>query len=161
MRFTINKAKAIELLDEVVDTLTLALTNQANKLTMASWVGRHPTGEETIQTNMCGTAACVCGYVAINRDVVPKNASRLDYVVSITEESRRVSEQLRKTLGVRIGESIYDAFGEDRYWSADKSKFFTNEELEHPHLTNETTLTDALDFVKLIKSKFEGDAKNE
>lgn len=149
-------SKAIKLLDEAITVLETAKQNENNKLMMDFWVDDPGNAEVGDDKHFCGTAACVCGYMAIERTIKQHLKGTPLKILSYNEVACDISVDFAMFLPEDVGRAIWKADQEDRYWFAERSEFFTEEELKHPHLTvNNSSLTNALDFVKLVKSKIE------
>jgi hypothetical protein len=133
-----------ELLDYIIAVLEVADASELdNKLVMDDWITTSP---ETVE-HFCGYAACICGYLAL--DFAKGDAT----ILEIKGESEHINEAMTKVLGGALTDSIVGTCAYDRWESAADTRLFSIEEMEHPHLTGESSLGCAISYLKLIKSK--------
>lgn len=154
-------SEPINLLNRAIGVLKRAKSLPGgNVLDMDSWL--EDEGETTIkdgQKHFCGTAACICGYMVFEESELPPPRLSSWYAFDnwldkITEDSYKTSREFEKLLGQSLGQSIWMAEYEERRENAEASKFFTEEELQHPHLNSNSSLESAIDYLELISKKW-------
>lgn len=122
----------IELLQEILD----AGKNTKIPLDMGEW--------------HCGTACCLCGDVAEARNVNNITYKALEFSNELDAASIHVfGDDL-------VAGAIYRSTRKSRLLAAKYSHVFTEEELDHPHLTTDhNDRAIAHDFVRLVMRKCE------
>jgi len=136
-----------EILDYIIAVLEVADGSELeNELVMDDWVTSSPETVENLE-HFCGYAACICGYLAL--DFAKGDAT----ILEIKEESEHINEAMTKVLGGALTDSIVGTCAYDRWESAADTRLFSIEEMEHPHLTSESSLACAISYLKLIRSK--------
>jgi hypothetical protein len=125
----------------------------------------------------CGTVACVCGHQAVSKDLTdfpraskvyaaqsPSLAltdiellaltdTELLAVVEIDLTAARISQDLdyacRKALGSNaLSRSIWEGGGRQRI--AEDANILTQEQLNHPHLTTDSSPADVVDYIDML-----------
>ena len=98
----------------------------------------------------CGTAACICGYAALDMDV--RMLTKQSDCGNLTDD---VWESVKNELdNFYVSYSMFDAYPEGRMRAAQKCKWITHL-LEHPHLIRETpTAAEALDYLIKVRVAF-------
>jgi hypothetical protein len=137
-----------ELLQEMIDAGKEPLL----PLEMKDWVTMESnTGADEV----CGTSCCLCGDVGIlqasrSGSYTMEEAAELAFSFSLDLDD--YSEEMFETIGV--AESIYSSDSEQRLDAAEVSDIFTEEELQHPHLTtNHHDREIAHDYIRLVMRK--------
>jgi hypothetical protein len=136
-------------------TLTSAKKKEENTLYMYTWAEQHT----------CGTAACICGYQALSKDLALfRYASKLycldtiDYVNVSENISLDLDTACKDLFGNDyLASSIYLSEDKLRRVFALKSKVSDEETLNtFKHLTSEyPTLDDAIEYIKFVIEKCE------
>lgn len=118
----------------------------------------------------CGTAACLCGDVAMARNPraalfleedLDEGADAEEALNTLVSEAMRFDNHLlavcREELGVGfLAIAITSGFQEMRRSKADHAGLFTDGELSHPHLTKyQPSREEAHDFVRLVVTKLD------
>lgn len=142
----INKEIALPLIDKAIVALQWAMKGEENTLYMFSYIEDRGDLVEGKEIHTCGTAACICGYMALKDKVLSGNSSVFD----IAEE---YAAQFDQVLGGYLGKSIWYESEGDRVYYAEEAELFSPEELKHPHLTTKSTLQDALSYLELVRGK--------
>ena len=116
------------------------------------------SGKATIPLDMeywyCGSSCCLIGDLTVYRD--PGNASSNLACIAAANELKNLFDDVLEEAGLRVAESIYRSTYMARRAMAYKSKFFTDDELKHPHLTEDhNNRAMAINFINLIIRKLE------
>jgi len=145
--FTIDfKRKPAALVDQLIETLVKANETGYSELEMGAYVAHLKSDD---RPHLCGTAACVCGYEAMERAGDSLNAMQ-----NIDIGGAAVAEELLEVMGFELGASIYDSHHMSRKQGAICSCRFSDEELLHPHLTRaKPSMEDAISYLELVRSK--------
>jgi hypothetical protein len=141
-------------MNEAKQQLILALQTLAETMDEVDANG----GELDMGNWVCGTAACVCGWQAMkkNTEVFPIRTDGYDvgfYADNISDTLDKLCSNV--FILSYLSQSIWAPCGEDRTIEASNSNLFTKEELNHPHLTDNTTAKDAADYLRLCIKKVE------
>ena len=149
-------ATFIEYCDEAIKVLKQAKIDN-NKLAMWDWI----TNIKTELQHDCGTAACVCGYMAIGRGYTGKAESEtpLNNPETIYKDWAKSEKEVLDD--IYLTDAMTDSSADTRLWQADASEVFTEEELTHPFLNSDNEdengfedFEHAISFIQLCKSKF-------
>ena len=106
----------------------------------------------------CGFAACICGSQAATKKSEFFSNDNND---NFNYQAGNIAENLELSCSGLTGDgflarSIYDADCGDRHDNACNSDEFTEEELDHPHLTKKNpTPADAISFMELVLTKLD------
>jgi len=111
------------------------------------------SGKATIPLDMeywyCGSSCCLIGDLTVYRD--PGNASSNLACIAAASELENLFEDVLEDAGLRVAESIYRSTYMARRAMAYESKFFTDDDLKHPHLTEDhNNRAMAINFINLI-----------
>lgn len=126
----------INLIDEAIEALENASKRENAVLYMSHYIW---------ENNECDTAACICGYMALERGYGEFEAREIAIDFNIKCDEIFNNKYLSR--------SIYDGSPHIREAYAIQSKLFTEEELQHPHLTTESSIEDAISYLKLCREK--------
>jgi hypothetical protein len=107
----------------------------------------------------CGTAACICGHQAIEGDLAYFPKATLEYMnpsecsSEIAFRASCLSTDLDDACEAmfsteHLAQSIWQSF--DRQISAINSKLLTQEQLNHPHLTTDSSPADVVDYIDML-----------
>lgn len=97
----------------------------------------------------CGSACCLIGDLAVYRD--PGSATLNTACIAAANELENLFEGIFGDCGEHIAESIYGSTFMVRRTMAYESDFFTFEEMQHPHLTEDhNNRAIAINFINLI-----------
>jgi len=143
-----NGLNKVQLLSYLIETLELS-NSREEVLDMREWVQfRYES------THFCGYAACICGFVALRTlsDRQPTENDE-DYENRIRNEASAVEREITRVIGLDLSDSITGPGEKVRRHRAVASGYFTPEELNHPHLNSDTSLKEAISYMKMLRSK--------
>jgi hypothetical protein len=146
--------KQIKLLDYLIETLGISQEGSNNKLHLDNWIKRPSKDAEVAGFHPCGTAACICGYVAIRQQMEYGNYLAQDKNSNLIDEASYVAEDLESILGVYLAESVYGDRAEIRKAGAIHEGNFTKKQLDHPHLNSESSFTHAISYLEMIRDNY-------
>jgi hypothetical protein len=101
----------------------------------------------------CGTIACVCGHQAtkdLNYFPIARETKNHTPLATL---AKKVSDDLDDACEAMFGtsllsKSIWDS--EDRQLSATLSKLFTRKQINHPHLTTDSSPADVVSYIDML-----------
>lgn len=154
-----KRTAAIGLLNQAIGVLKkVEASSGDNTINMDAWLTDE--GDTTVkngQKHFCGTAACICGYMALDETrPPPKRSDEVayeDWFDEIVKNSKELSKGFNALLGLDLGKSVWHSDHRDRGIYAEWSNFFSEEELKHPHLNGQSSLADAISYLQLIQTK--------
>ena len=136
-------------INTLIDTMSKVV--EPKTLEMGEWHESEPDNE-------CGFAACICGHQALAKKSKLFNNKKTQRVnhqaIYISRNLKEACFQL--TNSELLASSIYEGVAKDRYGVAERSKAFSIEELNHPHLTKKhPSPADAISYMELVLTKLE------
>ncbi|AYA64292.1 hypothetical protein [Alteromonas sp. RKMC-009] len=142
-------APATPLLDAIIRVMEIVVREDKAFRMYDFYEKRNKVAPETT-IHTCGTAACICGYAALDMDVIGHVK-----VVGLGTPPRKIWACVEKELdSVCAADSMFDAYPEDRMDSANRTGWL-HHLLDHPHLIRETpTAAEALDYLQKVKIAF-------
>jgi hypothetical protein len=136
---------------------TMSQVKEVESFKMSTWYTDHST-----TYSKCGFAACICGHQAL---ALPSEFFSFTFVditqeTSLINRAELISSDLNKSCYTETDEeylalAIYDGDDEERKSAAWKCCKFDELELEHPHLTSESSPEHAISFMELVLTKLE------
>ena len=129
---------------------TMSKVKEGESFDMAHWYEKDDTVE-------CGFAACICGFQAVAK----KSKFFCNNIEDFYDQAGDIAENLVSSCIDLMGNgflarSIYGGCYDGRHYHANHCGVFTEEELDHPHLTkNKPTPADAISFMELALTKLD------
>jgi hypothetical protein len=117
-----------------------------NTLDMRDWVESFGVSNHG-EAHFCNSVACVCGYVSLSYMPLDSSSGEL------SDDSGGVASYIAEILGSKLEKVITKTNAGLRRMDAIEMHWFTDEELEHPHLTTEPSIEVAISFLELLRSK--------
>lgn len=99
----------------------------------------------------CGYVACICGHQAVRGDLSMFSNNKTDY----RHLAEGISEDLDESCRIiyddnSLALSIYDDSTSCRRNNAEWTGLLTDEQMEHPHLTTDSSLEYAISYLEMI-----------
>jgi hypothetical protein len=136
------------LLNELKQSLILAQEIENAKLEMWHWVG-YDIDYQTRDKHICGTAACVVGWHVLMTEPDIKNFRQFD------EHCVQICHRLSDECGDHLERAITGGYPEDREEDLRCAALHDDRRylklLEHPHVTTDSSIGDAIDFIEQLE----------